>query len=185
MPARLKKSVVGEIYYRSPVRNRLIRNDEFIVCGKLIGHFHLQRAGKASVAIGRDVPQHYLAVIALLCIPYRPVKSFRPSMQGVAAVVQRQHIFMPLQEKPSVRYPVGISSHSGTQERLRTVYDVVYRVMSQKDVGIVPVPVGKHNGRHHCPVVSHGNLRALPVMQKEQAGALSVYFLDESISVET
>ena len=177
--------MVGEIYYRSPVRNRLIRNDKFIVSGKPIGHLHMQRAGKTSVTVRRNMSQHDFTVITLFRIPYRPMKPFRSSMQGIATVVQRQHIFMPLQEKPSVRYPVGVAPHSGTQERLRTVYYVVYRVMSQKNVGIVPVPVGKHNGRHHCPVVSHGNLRAFPVIQKEQAGALSVYLLDESIPVET
>jgi hypothetical protein len=95
------------------------------------------------------------------------VEACGAAVQRIRSVVDCQIVLFAIQSEFSFGYTVSVASDSSVEERFGAVDYMVYTVMSQNYVSILPVFVGDHNGKDSASVVSYCNFHSLSIFKNK------------------
>ena len=165
---QIEEAVVGEVDNSCLVCGSPIFNNQCIgFIFQTIGHFYFQITGKALFAICGCIVEYNSRRIRLDCIPHSGVETCGSTVQRIWSIVDCQIVFFAIKSEFSFGYTVSVASDSGVEERFGAVDYMVYTVMSQNYVSILPVFVGDHNGKDSASVVSYCNFHSLSIFKNK------------------
>ena len=164
---KVKICMIGNVENTLFIRSDLIINHYFVLIVPCVIHFHVHISRIALFHIVAQIGKFYRRVFRFfgdLCIPHNAVPSSRTSVKCIRPVIKSKGIFLPVNCKITLCYPVGIAANNRTKIWI-AVYHRLKRIKSEGDIFFLPFPVRNFNPCNPCTKVCEFQHIAILVCQ--------------------